>query len=568
MLMTVTPLPAPNEAGQLHPQAPPPRLPKPGKENIRLQKVLQKAAKKKNPPPAAAQPKVFRSTLSPVSEASPDLEHWERSPPPRTPETPSFHGLSLPPRFFIKPVVHHVSSPYPQHRPFTFTVSEQRSLSECLRRTPSPRPPSPSIKPVIPPLQLQQPPKNRPTAPGSGPIPIRLVHFPLSIPQIVEPVAPANVTPTRHTPVSEATLQEVEVKDTQALRSEAESFRERSPIAESDQKMTNLNAMGNPNMSSQPETSHVGTPTLTTINTATNHALPKTIQDALLNPTTRTESHPELGHGPKTPSIQLDTLSHPSENKPLPPTSNTRLLSPNEQGKIATKKHKVETMNVNNTAPNSDTATTTEPSAVPQKKPVSSKPSISEIPKTEALLKPMEKVKPPRTKLSGWSRLKKHLVVEPEEPHFPVPEQEAPQSNEAVPEEGKKGGDAGETANSSEGKTSKPKESRANRMWDALLYQMSSSPKEEEDKRKEEKVASSESKEESAKKEEKPSFFFRCRLPLLLYRPRFDARKLREAAARPLRKITTMFDLGRLNRKAPEEEPKDFNRTASGWQLK
>ncbi|KAJ8406536.1 hypothetical protein AAFF_G00301100 [Aldrovandia affinis] len=87
-------------------QYPPPLLPKPGKENARLQKLLKKAAKKKAAAQSAQTPAPFRSSLSPVSEASPDLEHSEHSTPPKTPETP-VHG---------EPTLHTaalLSSPHP-----------------------------------------------------------------------------------------------------------------------------------------------------------------------------------------------------------------------------------------------------------------------------------------------------------------------------------------------------------------------------------------------------------------------------------------------------------------------
>ncbi|XP_078538867.1 proline-rich protein 33 [Lissotriton helveticus] len=558
MVMTVTQLPTPNEEGQLHPQAPPPLLPKPGKENIRLQKVLQKAAKKKNPPAASAQPKAFRSTLSPVSEAGPDLEHYERSPhPPPTPETPTFLGLSLPPRFFIKPAVHHVASPYPQHRSFTFTVTEQRSLSECLRRTPSPRPPSPSVKPVIPPLLLQQPPKIRPTAPSLVPAPSSQAHFPRPIPQIVEPVAPSNFTANLHTPVFDVTVQEVQVNVVQSLLPEPESLRASRAISECIQKaMARTKEDNIPSELGQTEAIQKSAPLMTSPQTITNNTASKNPQEALLTLAPQNKPSSESVSGPTTTNVQPNIIKAPENNTTVLTTKTTELLTPTQQDTKSTQHERVVEVDIT-----TQKANTTEQVPVSPDLSASSRPST----KVEPLLKTVEKVKPPRTKLSGWSRLKKHLVVEPEVPQFPVPESEAMQGKEEAVEEDKKEGKAVED-NSPVNKTSKPKESRANKMWDALLYQMSS-PREEE-KQKEEKEKSSEGKEQSSKKDEKPSFFFRCRLPLLLYRPRFDARKLREAASRPLKKITTMFDLGRLNRKAPEEEAKDFNRTASGWQLK
>uniref|UniRef100_A0A8C9Z508 Uncharacterized protein n=1 Tax=Sander lucioperca TaxID=283035 RepID=A0A8C9Z508_SANLU len=66
-------------------QYPPPLLPKPGKDNARLQKLKKKRAKKKGS--LSQTPIPFRSCLSPVNEASTDLEHSDQSSPPRTPDS-------------------------------------------------------------------------------------------------------------------------------------------------------------------------------------------------------------------------------------------------------------------------------------------------------------------------------------------------------------------------------------------------------------------------------------------------------------------------------------------------
>ncbi|XP_008404235.2 uncharacterized protein LOC103462940 [Poecilia reticulata] len=66
-------------------QYPPPLLPKPGKDNARLQKLKKKRAKKKGS--LSQTPIPFRSCLSPVNEASTDLEHSDQCSPPRTPES-------------------------------------------------------------------------------------------------------------------------------------------------------------------------------------------------------------------------------------------------------------------------------------------------------------------------------------------------------------------------------------------------------------------------------------------------------------------------------------------------
>ncbi|XP_010789618.1 mucin-17-like [Notothenia coriiceps] len=102
--------------GLLYQQYPPPLLPKPGKDNVRLQKLLKRSAKKKASAQASQPATLFRSNLSPVNEASPDLEHSDHSTPPKTPETPfSLFRVQEPPRFTARPLYRHVASPYP-HR--------------------------------------------------------------------------------------------------------------------------------------------------------------------------------------------------------------------------------------------------------------------------------------------------------------------------------------------------------------------------------------------------------------------------------------------------------------------
>ncbi|XP_066231749.1 proline-rich protein 33 [Saccopteryx leptura] len=79
---------------QCPPGPPPPLLPKPGKDNLRLQKLLRKAARRKlvGAGPSAP-PGAFRASLSPVSEAS----HDQEAPAPR-PEAPGLAAaLPLPP---------------------------------------------------------------------------------------------------------------------------------------------------------------------------------------------------------------------------------------------------------------------------------------------------------------------------------------------------------------------------------------------------------------------------------------------------------------------------------------
>ncbi|MBN3307783.1 PRR33 protein, partial [Amia calva] len=163
------------------------------------------------------------------------------------------------------------------------------------------------------------------------------------------------------------------------------------------------------------------------------------------------------------------------------------------------------------------------------------------------------------------------MVVEPEEPKFPEPEPIPEPKSESepkkeIPEHKNDKPKASESADQSSGKeVEKHKDSRATKMWDAVLFQMFSA-KECIMQHITNTKPETEKKHTAQEKKDLPSFIYH--LPLLLYKPRFDARKLKEAASRPLTKITSVFEMGLLSRKNTEEEPKDFNRTAKGWDLK
>ncbi|XP_051548590.1 periaxin-like [Myxocyprinus asiaticus] len=183
----------------------------------------------------------------------------------------------------------------------------------------------------------------------------------------------------------------------------------------------------------------------------------------------------------------------------------------------------------------------------------------------EPLLKVIQKPKGMKSKLSGWSRLKKHMVVEVEEPKFPETE---PGSKTEVPASADQ--NASDTQNKSEGeaKISKSQDGkdspRAAKMWDAVLFQMFST-KESIMQQIEANKTEEQKKMEAEQKTPKEIPAFAHRLPVLLYSPRFDARRLREAVSRPATKIATVFEMGLIGRKNKDEEPKDFNRTAKGF---
>ncbi|XP_010743767.3 proteoglycan 4 [Larimichthys crocea] len=181
----------------------------------------------------------------------------------------------------------------------------------------------------------------------------------------------------------------------------------------------------------------------------------------------------------------------------------------------------------------------------------------------ESALKVMQKPMGMKSKLSGWSRLKKHMVVEQEEPKFPElgTQKEATENAQSVANKAdEKASDKPGTQDENQTKDA-PK---ATKMWDAVLFQMFST-KENIIHQIELKKSEGGGEEEGTKDELKeiPSFAFR--LPVLLFSPKFDAKKLKEAASRPVTKISTVFEMGLIGRKGKDEEPKDFNRKARAF---
>ncbi|XP_026870968.2 protein piccolo [Electrophorus electricus] len=193
------------------------------------------------------------------------------------------------------------------------------------------------------------------------------------------------------------------------------------------------------------------------------------------------------------------------------------------------------------------------------------------LPAAKPLLKVIPKPKGMKSKLSGWSRLKKHMVVEVEEPKFPEAEPEmmkdapngTPHEKSIEKSPSKETNEISDFFQSEESKDTP----RAAKMWDAILFQMFSTKESimqqlEANKTEEEKTEDA----KLNKPKEIPTFAHR--LPVLLYSPRFDARRLKEAASRPVTKIAAVFEMGLIGRKSKDEEPKDFNRTAKGFTVK
>ncbi|XP_054246417.1 proline-rich protein 33 [Indicator indicator] len=119
-----------------HHLPPPPTLPKPGKDNLRLQRLLKKAAKK-NAALGSEQAKPFRSSLSPVSEASPDLEHDEDAAQEESPEPAAPPCSRLPAALPSRALPPRVCSPVRRSKPFALKVTEQRRIAEHVMLTAS-----------------------------------------------------------------------------------------------------------------------------------------------------------------------------------------------------------------------------------------------------------------------------------------------------------------------------------------------------------------------------------------------------------------------------------------------
>ncbi|KAM8818931.1 proline-rich protein 33 [Rhynchonycteris naso] len=146
MLISAASMP-PDAAGlcpQCPPGPPPPLLPKPGKDNLRLQKLLRRAARKKmvggGP---SAPPGAFRTSLSPVSEASHDQETIAPRPAQTLGVAAALLHLPAP----QPPIIHPVASPLRKSTVSLSVTPHRRSLAAHFQ-TPGPRLTTPDPKPA------------------------------------------------------------------------------------------------------------------------------------------------------------------------------------------------------------------------------------------------------------------------------------------------------------------------------------------------------------------------------------------------------------------------------------
>ncbi|XP_074853923.1 proline-rich protein 33 [Carettochelys insculpta] len=631
MLITVPP--PSYEPAMLYPRIPPPAiLPKPGKDNLRLQRLLKKVAKKA--PLTSQQAKSFQSSLSPVSEASPDLERSEQSPPLKTPETLTHVTIHLPPRFSIKPATHHhITSPFPKAKPFTLKVTEQKRISEYLKLTVSPAASQES------PWQPQRTTKPDTVTQLPSPQPQSVFVFP-DPPATEAPVEVTHVqvharvhsvqAPRAKTPLSDQPSAALRSEDRQPLAAHTGKSHTEPP---SGQVLVTLNADEAGAAAPKPTASMIPTLRAGPLNKITRPVSPKepdggsqvtkrhTMDTGGCAPRAKTPvsgqaptvlseegrmssdtlleiSHLEepLGQTPLTHTTDQTTAAAAKSKAPMLPTVTAQpphqplkssgpteptgtafpgpwtpepqssspeatgsdtaryrtawapeLPEPHSKSQRPLAPHAAEKQEA--TVPADNTRAflpeAMEESVIPLQ-PTATIPSTSSFPKAGPPPPPLEeKVRPLKSKLSGWSRLKKRLLVEPEGAQFPETEPAKPDHEEA-----------GKKAEGSPGKASQDNrliKSRATKMWDAILYQMTTL-----------KRGKQQEEEKRIRKVEGFSLW-RC-LPLL-HRPRFDARKLKELASKPMMKITTILESSLLHSKTTEE-PKNFNRTASGWQLK
>uniref|UniRef100_A0A8C3VN80 Proline rich 33 n=1 Tax=Catagonus wagneri TaxID=51154 RepID=A0A8C3VN80_9CETA len=454
---------APSMAPETHgrgpqgpPGPPPPLLPKPGKDNLRLQKLLRKAARKKTSGAGpAAPPGAFRTSLSPVSEASRDQE----SPAPRPAQ--ALQSEAAPARRPHTPVVHHVASPL-QMSTFSFGLAERRSLASHFK---------------IAGPQL--------TAPAPEP-----TRSPSGFTQVLAPAA-------RGTHVSQAHIRLVP-----------------SPQAQTPE-LPQTAPDGGPGGQDQ-DPAPCPSEAQPLIPVAHIRPLPTGAQAA--------SPCPEAPPVPRPPPGFQASVPREASTRvvvPVAPTYRSPGPSPDLSASVAPQAGHLAEPPVAGPAAEAERVSSPHGASAP-------------APPSGPHPRPVPRVVP-KPQLGGWTRLKKQLLEGAEEPPFPGPEQSPPGPLRQSPGPTEQG----VTARASP--APRPPASRASRMWDAVLYRMSVA----------EPQGAQAGPGDGARTPAGLS-----RLPFLC-RPRFNARKLQEAAARPPAGIPPILGLS--------PQPKNSNRTAAGW---
>lgn len=515
-----------------HPLSPPPTLPKPGKDNLRLQRLLKKAARK-NAILTSEQGKSFRSSLSPVNEASPDQERAESPVPAETPDTTAPPCAPLPAQLSVRAVNHRAPSPFRKGKPFTLKVTEQRRIAEHVKLTAS------SAMPL---LQKPGPPETPQQPEGMG----------SHLPSPSDPSGSVFPQPPPSSAPSEGGAPEVTyVTKVNTYFHSVKPPRAKTPTPNPTQGT--VSHEDNRPTSPAPQTSSSGpSPEQTPTSPKDSKATPPLLEPPLL-PAAETEPPDQAprpvptekpsssdAHTNKPPTHGSDTETPRSETAPELPEQDRDIPKPStssapwRQARPAT----ATPAQANGTGSTS-TDTKAEPVTEPQLTP--------SLPNTKAEPAPssVEAAKPPGTGASGWHRLKKHLMVQPEAPNFPESKPE-----KVAQEEGNKE----DTAQAVIKQDCMLVKSKAMRMWDAILYQVALTKGRKQ-------------QEEEKKPQKEENVFLPRRLPILLHKPRFDARKLKELAAKPMTKISTVFEVSRFRAKGAEGHTRSFNRTASGWSV-
>ncbi|KAI7814935.1 hypothetical protein IRJ41_024208, partial [Triplophysa rosa] len=591
-------------------QYPPPLLPKPGRDNVRLQKLLKKITKKKVGS-CSQTPIPFRSSLSPVNEASPDLEHSDHSTPPRTPET--LFSRTPDSRYSSTSPFHHYSS-----SPYVYSVnSSHYSSTPTLSYSSPARSLEHQIAPLYTCSSLLFDDDTEQTADSYTDAP-----FEIAFSQMLQSQPLGEVT--RHGPSEELqsygvdnyqasaqtqapTLAPVRAPTPNVISSFSSAYQTQSHIMNEEYKNVTP-ALFTPKpfandhiMETGPEKSQFGTGMTSTVQKIplfpqTRIFTPKTSFYDVLKPPVQDTLSPQSAEPnlaamllkvAKSLSLSSSEESGTSQTGAVKESSTvvktSHVSAQGSKTNIITDDKAKESKSISDasksqdffrnsvTAERQNDAADTEVSGGNKTHKSSTNDKVSsQTPsqsasgdhKTQNELKAAQKPKGLMAKLSGWIKLKKHMVVEPEEPSFPEPEIEKNAQNVDI-----KTTDNEESAGVTEelagqDVVKRKAEPRALKMWDAVLFQMFST---KENIMKQIHADKTEEEQKHVEKDDQVVPSFVHRLPILLYSPRFNARKLKEAAAKPLTKIATAFERGLLSRKQKGEEPKDFNRTAKGF---